>query len=129
MKRAKKMESVKQSLSVDANYTIFDALLESLQKQKEKDALSTGLLKQVYSPTVLATLVLMALGSVTLVWVSNLVWHDITVWGKDATLIFFGSRTGEAISLGIGMILIHYLIIGLAFVLSSALLLIIKRRT
>ena len=129
LKRAEKKENVKQPLSVDKGYTIFDALFESLKKQNEKDAMSPGLLQQLYAPTALATLFLMALGLVTLAWVGNLVWQDITVWGKDTALIFFGSRAGEAISLGIGMTVIHYLIMGLALILSSVGLLIIKRRT
>ena len=67
----------------------------------------------------LAGLLLVAFGSITLVWVGQLTWHDITVWGKDITLVFFGSRTGENISLGIGMKVIHYFLIGLALLLSG----------
>jgi hypothetical protein len=59
------------------------------------------------------------LGSIILVWVACLTWYDITILGKDVALIFFGSRTGEVISLGIGMHLIHYLLIGLALQLSG----------
>ena len=47
-------------------------------------------------------------------WVGSLVWNDISVWGKDIGTIFFGSRTGEPISLGIGMAVIHYFAIGMA---------------
>jgi len=61
-----------------------------------------------------AGLFLTAFGSVILTWVGWLTWHDITVWGKDIPLIFFGSRTGEPISLGLGMKVIHYFLIGLA---------------
>ena len=53
--------------------------------------------------------VLVALGAYTLVWVGWLTWYDITTWSKSLALIFFGSRTGEAISLGIGMKVIYYL--------------------
>ena len=62
---------------------------------------------------------LIALGSIILVWVACLTWYDITIWGKDVAIIFFGSRTGEVISLGIGMQLIHYLLIGIALQLSG----------
>jgi hypothetical protein len=62
---------------------------------------------------------IIALGSIILVWVACLIWFDITFWNKDVALIFFGSRKGELISLGIGMQLIHYLLIGLAFQLSG----------
>ena len=53
-------------------------------------------------------------GSAILTWIGWLVWYDVSVWGKDITLIFLGSRTGELISLGIGMMAIHYFLIGLA---------------
>jgi len=62
--------------------------------------------------TNLIGLVLVAVGLYTLVWVGWLTWYDITTWGKSLALIFFGSRTGEAISLGIGMKVIHYFLIG-----------------
>jgi len=70
---------------------------------------------------------LATLGSLTLAWVGQLTWHDITVWGKDLVLIFFGSRTGENISLGIGMKVIHYFLIGLAL-LFLGLLTLLRRR-
>ena len=60
---------------------------------------------------------LATLGSLTLAWVGQLTWHDITVWGKDLVLVFFGSRTGESISLGIGMKVIYYFLIGLVLFL------------
>jgi len=59
-----------------------------------------------------ASPILITFGSTILAWVGWLTWHDITTWGKDLALIFFGSRTGEAISLGIGMKVIYYLLIG-----------------
>jgi len=65
-------------------------------------------------------LFLVAFGLVILVWVGWLTWYDMTFWGKDIVLIFFGSRTGEAISLGIGMKVIYYFLIGLALLLTGA---------
>lgn len=50
----------------------------------------------------------------TILWVAQLTWNDISVWNKDIASIFFGSRIGEPISLGIGMQLIHYLLIGIS---------------
>ena len=67
----------------------------------------------------LVSQLLVVLGSIILVWVSVLTFYDMTVWGKDISLIFFGSRTGEAISLGIGVKVIHYFILGLALLLSG----------
>jgi len=75
-----------------------------------------------------AGLFLAASGSIILVWVGWLTWYDMTSWGKDILLIFFGSRTGEAISLGIGMKVIHYFLISLTLLLSG-LLPFLKRRS
>jgi len=75
----------------------------------------------------LAGLFLAALGAITLAWVGQLIWHDVTVWGKDITLIFFGSRTGENISLGIGMKVIYYFLIGLTFLLLGLVTLLRRR--
>ena len=58
-------------------------------------------------------LLLLVVGSITLIWTGHLIWKDITVWGKDFSVIFFGSRTGEDISLGIGLQVIHYYLIGI----------------
>jgi len=58
---------------------------------------------------------LFVVGALVLVWVGSLTLNDISVWNKDIGNIFFGSRTGEAISLGIGMTLINYVLIGVVF--------------
>jgi len=50
-----------------------------------------------------AGLFLVAFGLIILAWVGWLTWFDVITWGKDIVIIFFGSRTGEAIGLGIGM--------------------------
>ena len=71
-------------------------------------------LRLFYVSSNVVGLVLTALGSIILAWVGWLTWHDVTVWSKDLTLIFFESRTGEAISLGIDMKVIHYFLTGLA---------------
>lgn len=76
----------------------------------------------------LASLSLTVFGSIILAWISQLTWYDLTTWGKDIALVFFGSRTGEAISLGIGMKVIHYFVIGLALLLSG-LLTFLRRRS
>ena len=75
----------------------------------------------------LAGLFLAAFGSITLAWVGQLTWYDMTTWSKDVALVFFGSRTGEAISLGIDMKVIHYFLIGLALFISGLLILLRRR--
>jgi len=67
----------------------------------------------------LVGLLLAAFGSTILAWVGWLTWYDITTWSKSLALIFFGPRTGEAISLGIGMKVIYYLLIGSTLLLSG----------
>ena len=67
----------------------------------------------------LVGLVLAAFRSVILAWVGWLTWYDITTWSKSLALIFFGPRTGEAISLGIGMKVIYYFLIGTTLLLLS----------
>jgi len=73
-------------------------------------------------------LVLIALGLCTLTWVGWLTWYDITTWSKSLDLILFGSRTGEAISLGMGMKVIHYFLISPVLLLVGIFTLFRKRR-
>ena len=75
-----------------------------------------------------AGLFLAASGSIILAWVGWLTWYDMTSWGKNIALVFFESRTDEAISLGIGMKIIHYFLISLALLLSG-LLTFLRRRS
>ncbi|MDG6223692.1 MAG: hypothetical protein QCH99_10585 [Candidatus Bathyarchaeota archaeon] len=70
---------------------------------------------------------LFAVGALVLVWVGSLTINDVTVWNKDMGTIFFGSRTGEAISLGIGMTLINYVYVALAFFGAGAVMFIRNR--
>jgi hypothetical protein len=58
-------------------------------------------------------------GLIIMVWIGWLIWYDVTWWSKDIFLIFFGSRTGEAISLGIGMKIFDYFLLGLILPLSG----------
>ena len=69
----------------------------------------------------LASLLLTTIGSIILAQVAWVTFYDMTMWGKDIAVIFLASRAGEAISLGIGMKIIHYFLIGLASFLSGML--------
>ena len=62
----------------------------------------------------LIILALFISGAIVLAWVGQLTLNDISVWNKEIGNVFFGDRTGEAISLGIGMAVIHYLLIGIS---------------
>jgi hypothetical protein len=68
------------------------------------------------------------IGSILLAFIGWLIWYDLMLWGKDLTLILFGSRTGEAISLGIGMRLIHYIILASAFFIATIITFLRKRQ-
>jgi len=96
--------------------------LETVESRERTDAVETV---ESYSRLVASSL--SVLGSTVLAWVGWLIWNDITVGGKSILLILYGSRTGEAIDLGIGMKIVYYLLIGLLLLLSG-LLAFLKRR-
>ena len=54
-------------------------------------------------------------------WVLWIIFYDYYYWNKDFIFILFGERIEEAISLGINMKLIHYLLISLGLLLSGIL--------
>lgn len=60
-------------------------------------------------------------------WVGWLTWIDVTNWGKDIGSIFFGARTGEPISLGIGMTVFNYFLMGIGLLSSGIALFVITR--
>jgi len=68
----------------------------------------------VLSLPTLIMFTLFAFAALVLGWVGILTWNDISTWNKDIGTVFFGSRAGEAISLGIGMTLIYYFFIGVS---------------
>jgi hypothetical protein len=76
----------------------------------------------------LVTLILISSGLTILAWVGWLTWYDMTTWSKDAIAIFFGSRTGEAMSLGIGMKAIYYFVASVVLLLSGLIKLLRRRR-
>lgn len=112
----------------DRDYTIFDALLENLNKNKDKEPSFHRFLNQLRSPWNLTIIVLSLFGWITLAWVGQIIWVDLTFWGKDFLTIIFGSRIGEAISLGIGMKLIYYLVLGLSVIFVSLAIGVAKRK-
>jgi len=75
----------------------------------------------------LGGLILSVLGSAVLILMGWVIWQDVTVWGKDISLILFGSRIGEAIGLGIDMKVIYYLLIG-SLLLVSGLVTFLRRK-
>ena len=72
-------------------------------------------------------LFLVASAALILAWIGWLTWTDMTQWSKDIGNIFFGSRANEAISLGIGMTVIHYFLISMSL-LAAGVVLFIRNR-
>jgi hypothetical protein len=124
----KKRQIIKHPSGNDKDYTIFDALLESLINKEQKESTLRRLLKYITSPWNIVFLSLIFLGLAILTWIGQIIWTDITVYGKILGIILFGSRVGENISLGIDMRLIYYLIIGFMLLLSSLIIRFVKHR-
>lgn len=119
---------VRHSSGNDKEFTIFDALLESLVKNEGKESAFRRLTRQLRSPWNGATLSLMFLGWATLTWAGQIIWNDLSLYGKDMVTILLGSRVGENISLGVEIRVIYYLIIGLMLLFSSLTIKLIKSR-
>jgi len=113
---------------IEATYRVLETT--EPQEQTEKAPTEAAEVIELHPSRLsnVAGLFLIALGSTILVWVGWLTWYDITTWGKDLILIFFGSRTGETISLGIGMRVIYYFLIGLALLFSGLITFVRRRR-
>ena len=126
--RAKTSKFIRHPSGNDKEFTIFDALLESLIKKEEKEPTFRRLLKQIRSPWNIATLSLILLGWATFTWAGQIIWTDITFYGKDLVTILLGSRVGENISLGADVRLIYYLLIGSTLLLSSLTIRLVKNR-
>ena len=99
-----------------------------MKQKEEEDSKQHRFPRKLRFLVNLAAYLLTALGFITLAWVGQLTWDDITVWGKNITLVFFGSRTGEKISLGIGMKVAHYFLAGFVLLFSGLVTLIKRRR-
>jgi hypothetical protein len=78
-----------------------------------RNLLLQRLVLYIKKPYNLIVLSLVTSSVLVLGWVGWLTWFDITVWNKNLGEIFFGSRTGEAISLGMGMTVFYYFSIGM----------------
>jgi hypothetical protein len=126
--KKQQLKSALKPNAVDSEFTIFDALVESMQKKELHQSKTDRVINFLSSPMNLTALALMVAGSATLVWIGSIICCDLTFWGKDLALTLFGSRTGETISLDIGMTAISYVILAAVLLGSSALLLLKNRR-
>jgi hypothetical protein len=99
-------------------------LTEIPEYTERPEPLLTDTLKAVVQTPLFPRLIglsLMILGFLTLVWISQLTWHEMNTWHKDLGFSLFTYRTGEPIGLGIGMKVIYYFMIGSALLLSGTL--------
>jgi len=122
---------VGQSISLGIGMTLFHHFLLSLAlvalglvmllRRNKNRVLAKQIIEPILSTlrTNLTSFLLISIGMVILFWIFWLTVFDATVWSKDISQILFGSRVGQFISLGIGMRLIYYLLISLAFLSSG----------
>jgi len=122
-----KTEASKDGETIEATFRLLETP-ESKERTEAilEEAMELYLRRRSFSSV--ASLFLTAFGSILLAWVGWLTLYDVTVWGKDIALIFFGSRIGEAISLGIDMKVIYYFLIGLTLLLTGLLTFLRRRR-
>ena len=128
MEKKNESKVVRHSSGNDKEFTIFDAILESLINKEEKEPIFRRLLKQLRSPWNIPTLSLIIFGWSTLAWAGQIIWTDISFYGKDLGTTLFGSRMGENISLRVDMRLIYYVLIGVCLLLSSLTIRFVKHK-
>jgi hypothetical protein len=72
-------------------------------------------IKAIFSPltvTRLLQLLLIFLGSILLIWITELTLYEVLLWEKDLMFVLFDG-SGQIISQDIGLSVIHYYIIGI----------------
>lgn len=123
-----KNNRIKHASGKEKDFTIFDALLDSMIQKENKESMLTRFSSFVKSPWNVAGLFLLITGLTTLMWTGEIFLKDITVYGKDVATILLATRVGENISLGIDMRLIYYVLIGLELVALNFVVRIIKSK-
>lgn len=63
--------------------------------------------------------IFLIIGLVLIIFVSWISWSDFNLWQKNLFESLFETRTNELINLGLGLKLIHYLLIGIGFSVSG----------
>ncbi|MCJ7714635.1 hypothetical protein MUO66_09305 [Candidatus Bathyarchaeota archaeon] len=112
------IQSYKDGNIIEVNYKI-----EKLEYTEIPEAPLTDILTLVH-PTNLPKLIGLSLiisGALALVWIGMLTWYDMSAWHKDLGFVLFTYRTGQPISLVLGMKFIHYFMIGSALLLLGTL--------
>ncbi|MBN2260326.1 MAG: hypothetical protein JW702_07260 [Clostridiales bacterium] len=124
---------VLEKIQVLQNGNKIDLFYRTLEKSEtvRKRSPFLGSLKNIPSLDILSKLMALVLtvsGSVILTIVAILTYYDLTYWGKELSVIFFGSRTDEILSLGIGLTVMNYLLLSFAFLFLGFLAFFINKR-
>ena len=109
----KKGRIIRHTSGNDKEFTIFDALLDSMIQKEKQESKFSRFLNHIRSPWNFVGLSLIFSGVSALIWIGEIIWTDIMFYGKDIGIILLGSRFGENISLGADMRLVFYIFIGL----------------
>ena len=133
-----------KKINISSNEKTIVAVFESLEplkKKMEKHLFSPAAIPKIesYNKPILSGfrttrplskfgIFLLILGLFLVAWISWLTLTDLLIWGKDLVSILFSSRQEEIISLGIGMKVIHYLLLALGFLFSGLVLSFKKNR-
>jgi len=103
---------------IEVNYKIDK--LEYIEIPKAPFTEILALVQPAHLPRLIG-LSLIITGALVLAWIGIMTWYDTSVWHKSLGFVLFTYRTGEPISLGLGMKFIHYFMIGSALLLAGAL--------
>lgn len=108
------LQTLNNETFIKATYKIND----NLGTEEPSDFILTSKNSTLYTGPLIKLIALIStiLGSIILTIVGWITYSDVTVWGKNITTIFFGSRVGEFISLGLDVKLITFLLIGITLV-------------
>jgi hypothetical protein len=107
-----------ENISISDDATTIETTYQAHETEERLELVEgEQIIPHIFRRPSLAGLLLTTSGAFVLAWVGWLIWYDGTIWNKDLVQIFFGSRTGEAMSLGLGVQAIHYLLVGVALLL------------
>jgi hypothetical protein len=102
--------------------------LEKKSKKTKKQSNFIKELKLFFTPMNIILLSLILIGILLLITVVVIIWTDLAVYQKDITTIFFENRSKQLISLGLGLQLIHYYLLSIAFVGTGISLYILQKK-
>ena len=102
--------------------------LEKESKKTKKQSNFKKELKLFFTPMNIILLSLILIGILLLITVVVIIWTDLAVYQKDITTIFFENRSKQLISLGLGLQLIHYYLLSIAFVGTGISLYILQKK-